>query len=184
MERRSAILLEFLAERHPSVNLQPWSLFKNRSGVRSLEQAESRIPGGRLDAYGLTDDQWAWLGHVPTWFLPSFLREGDMDLLVPAGHLADFWFHKLDHNAVSSARKIVLDILGEARTLEPFLKGLQAKLSHSYGDEKTREFLAICPKDGDQRGFASMAAQHGVKVGLLVSQGMPLEYAQAVAATQ
>ncbi len=184
MERRSAILLEFLAERHPSVNLEPRSLFKNRGGVRNLADAESRIPGGRLEAYGLTDDQWKWLERVPTWFLPGFLREGDADLLVPAGHLADFWFHKLDHNAVSSARGIVLDILGEARTLEPFLKELQAKMSYSYGDEKTREFLTLCPRDGDQRGFAAMAAKHGVKVGLLVSQGMPLEYAQAVAATQ
>lgn len=185
MKERDAVLLSYLAERHPSFNLERRSLLSNRKGVRSLAEAENRVVTSlrisRPEAYGFTEAQWRWLADIPSWSLPSFLWSEGRELLVPVAHLADYWFHMLDCEAVSGMRKIVLDILGDSPTLFGFLNRALEKLGPSYGDDKAQAFLTACPTDGDQRDFAIAAAQHGPEVALLLLQGVPLEYAQAVA---
>lgn len=186
MRERDAVLLGYLAERHPSFNLQPRSLLSNRKGVRTLDEAEYRVTTalhmGRADIYGFTDTQWKWLADIPTWSLPEFLRSsGGPGLLVPVAHLADYWFHKLDYSAVSSMRRICLDLLGESPTLLGFLNRATERMGDSYGDDEVHAFLTACPRDGDQRSFAIEAAVHGPAVARLLLEGVPLEYAQAVA---
>lgn len=184
MRARESALLEYLAERHPSLNLRRRTMFRNRGGVKTLGEGQARVCEalgcGVPEAYGCDEYQWRWVAYIPLWSLPGFLRRGDRDMLVPAAHLSEFWFHKLDEGAVSSMRKIVLDLLGEAHTREGFLQHASARLGPGYADSAA-EFLAVCPTTGDQSLLAIAAGKYGPEVGKLVLDGVPLEYAQAVA---
>lgn len=184
MRARESVFLEYLAERHPSLNLRRRTMFRNRSGVKTLGEAQARVCAalgcGVPEAYGYDEHQWRWVPFIPLWALPDFLRRGDRDMLVPAAHISEFWFHKLDQAAVSSMRKIILDILGQSLTRPGFLQHVEKSLGEGYA-ESAAEFLAVCPTTGDQSLLAIAAGKYGPEVGKLVLDGVPLEYAQAVA---
>lgn len=185
MDARSAAILEHLRGRHPEVNLQPWSLFKNRSGVRSLEEAVARVEARTgpdpVSVYGYTAAQWQCVGEIPDWSLPGFLSGGDARLLVPAAHLPDYWFYSLDSNVMATARRVVLDLLGHSLHLKPFLAALSRSMGPSYGDGDVRRFLLNAPQEDDLHEYAVACGQYGPAVGRLVAEGVPVEYAQEVA---
>lgn len=184
MRARESAFLAYLAERHPSLNLQRRTLFSNRGGVRTLEEAQNRVRAAFgcevHEAYGYDEHQWRWMSFIPLWALPEFFRWGDREMIVPVAHIAEFWFHKLDQASVSSMRKILLDILGESLTRQAFLHHVKERLGEGYA-ESAVEFLDVCPSSGDQSLLAIAAGKYGAEVGKLVLDGVPLEYAQAVA---